>query len=298
MEGEAGERSQSMLVAQMLLCAGFLIFIIYPATIPHVPTALTEPSKHNQRKGNTNRLTSRAATPRSIHERLPTRPDRASPFRWTGSGRVRRRVGGDLDDRGDHRGGRRIRVVDRAQEKANTVRPASAERLVRRTAAERAAGAMKRGGVRRRETPSGKPGSGVSAIEFVFLTPILFFLISPRSSSRSTSSPGTSRLPPRRRAPASLGRGGQSHRALVGRRPGKGGHQEQPVGTQPAGQQLRQRQRRDDHVRKHRLAGVRGADGWTVYVTVTPKVPSLIPGVQMTVTETSTGPVEQFIPDR
>jgi tight adherence protein C len=31
LQGEAGERSQSMLVAQMLLCAGFLIFLIYPA---------------------------------------------------------------------------------------------------------------------------------------------------------------------------------------------------------------------------------------------------------------------------
>ncbi|MBS2961978.1 type II secretion system F family protein [Actinocrinis puniceicyclus] len=33
MEGKAGARSQSMLVAQMLLCAGFLIFILYPATV-------------------------------------------------------------------------------------------------------------------------------------------------------------------------------------------------------------------------------------------------------------------------
>jgi Flp pilus assembly protein TadB len=31
MQGEAGERSQSMLVAQMLLCGAFLIFLIYPA---------------------------------------------------------------------------------------------------------------------------------------------------------------------------------------------------------------------------------------------------------------------------
>jgi len=31
LQGEAGERSQSMLVAQMLLCAAFLIFLIYPA---------------------------------------------------------------------------------------------------------------------------------------------------------------------------------------------------------------------------------------------------------------------------
>jgi Flp pilus assembly protein TadB len=33
MEGKAGARSQSMLVAQLLLCAGFLIFILYPAMV-------------------------------------------------------------------------------------------------------------------------------------------------------------------------------------------------------------------------------------------------------------------------
>jgi Flp pilus assembly protein TadB len=31
MEGQAGERSQSMLVAQMLMAAGFMVFLIYPA---------------------------------------------------------------------------------------------------------------------------------------------------------------------------------------------------------------------------------------------------------------------------
>jgi Flp pilus assembly protein TadB len=32
-EGAAGEKSQSMLVAQLLLCAGFLVFLIFPAAI-------------------------------------------------------------------------------------------------------------------------------------------------------------------------------------------------------------------------------------------------------------------------
>jgi tight adherence protein C len=32
-EGKAGERSQSMLVAQLLLCAGFLVFLAYPAIV-------------------------------------------------------------------------------------------------------------------------------------------------------------------------------------------------------------------------------------------------------------------------
>jgi Flp pilus assembly protein TadB len=31
LEGKAGQRSQSMLIAQMLLCVGFLLFILYPA---------------------------------------------------------------------------------------------------------------------------------------------------------------------------------------------------------------------------------------------------------------------------
>jgi hypothetical protein len=30
-EGKAGERSQSMLVAQLLICFGFLLFLAYPA---------------------------------------------------------------------------------------------------------------------------------------------------------------------------------------------------------------------------------------------------------------------------
>ena len=30
-EGEAGERSQSMLVAQLLICSAFLVFLAFPA---------------------------------------------------------------------------------------------------------------------------------------------------------------------------------------------------------------------------------------------------------------------------
>ena len=32
-EGAAGERSQSMLVAQLLICAAFLVYLAYPAVI-------------------------------------------------------------------------------------------------------------------------------------------------------------------------------------------------------------------------------------------------------------------------
>jgi Flp pilus assembly protein TadG len=42
---------------------------------------------------------------------------------------------------------------------------------------------------------------------------------------------------------------------------------------------------------------VQGAD-WTVSVTVTANVPSLFPWASMSVSETSTGPVERFVPDR
>ncbi|MCO5999254.1 type II secretion system F family protein [Actinoallomurus rhizosphaericola] len=37
-EGKAGEQSQSMLVAQLLLCAGFLIFLAYPAVMRVIAT--------------------------------------------------------------------------------------------------------------------------------------------------------------------------------------------------------------------------------------------------------------------
>jgi Flp pilus assembly protein TadB len=33
LEGQAGERSQSMLVAQMVMCAGFMLFLIFPAVV-------------------------------------------------------------------------------------------------------------------------------------------------------------------------------------------------------------------------------------------------------------------------
>jgi Flp pilus assembly protein TadB len=38
-EGEAGEKSQSMLVAQLLICTAFLIFLAFPALIKLLGTA-------------------------------------------------------------------------------------------------------------------------------------------------------------------------------------------------------------------------------------------------------------------
>jgi tight adherence protein C len=40
LEGQAGERSQSMLVAQMLMCAGFMVFLIFPAVIALLGSSL------------------------------------------------------------------------------------------------------------------------------------------------------------------------------------------------------------------------------------------------------------------
>ena len=41
LEGQAGERSQSMLVAQMLMCAGFMLFLIFPAVVALLGTSAT-----------------------------------------------------------------------------------------------------------------------------------------------------------------------------------------------------------------------------------------------------------------
>ena len=40
LEGQAGERSQSMLVAQMVMCAGFMVFLIFPAVIALLGSSL------------------------------------------------------------------------------------------------------------------------------------------------------------------------------------------------------------------------------------------------------------------
>ncbi len=49
-EGQAGERSQSMLVAQLLICAAFLLFLAYPGHRPDPATAdepITELTTHH-----------------------------------------------------------------------------------------------------------------------------------------------------------------------------------------------------------------------------------------------------------
>ena len=143
------------------------------------------------------------------------------------------------------------------------------------------------GGARRRRDADRE--SGVSAIEFVLLTPLLFFLIFAtvqfalyffarhvaiaaaqegdrvaRSEAATTDYPTWSSAAVtesnvwiNRLGPNLL----QGSNVLV------------PPGSAP------------------------GNADWTVSVTVRASVPSLFPWANFTVTETSTGPVEQFIPD-
>jgi Flp pilus assembly protein TadG len=47
-----------------------------------------------------------------------------------------------------------------------------------------------------------------------------------------------------------------------------------------------------------RTTSSQGGGDWTVSVTVTARVPSLFPWAKFSVTETSAGPVERFVPDR
>ncbi|MBV9379197.1 MAG: type II secretion system F family protein [Streptosporangiaceae bacterium] len=51
LEGQAGERSQSMLVAQMLMAAGFMVFLIYPAIQTLIGALYEDLGKSSRRSG-------------------------------------------------------------------------------------------------------------------------------------------------------------------------------------------------------------------------------------------------------
>ncbi len=141
--------------------------------------------------------------------------------------------------------------------------------------------------------------SGVSAIEFVFLTPVLFFLIFAtvqfamfffaRHVAIAAAQEGARVARAERANPAENWRDDATTKSIAWI-------------NQLAPSLL------DDNCNDNAPnvtacintndSGPRGADGWTVSVTVTAKVPSLIPGVNLSVTETSAGPVEQFIEDK
>jgi Flp pilus assembly protein TadG len=145
------------------------------------------------------------------------------------------------------------------------------------------------GGARRRRDADRE--SGVSAIEFVLLTPLLFFLLFAtvqfalyffaRHVAIAAAQEGD-RVARAEAAHPGVNWSGDATQASVlwVNRLGSNlltltSPQQPPVST-----------------------GQPGQDGWTVSVTVSGTVPSLIPGMTLTVTETSTGPVEQFIPDK
>ena len=155
---------------------------------------------------------------------------------------------------------------------------------------------MKHGGVRRRRD-AGRENreSGVSAIEFVFLTPVLFFLIFAtvqfavyffaRHVAIAAAQEGA-RVARAEAANSNAWSADAKTKAVAWINQLAPSLLESNCGNDPTTACV-----------ATGSSGTPGADGWTVSVTVTANVPSLIPGVHMSVTETSTGPVEQFIPD-
>ena len=156
---------------------------------------------------------------------------------------------------------------------------------------------MKHGGVRRRrDAVRANRESGVSAIEFVFLTPVLFFLIFATVQFAMY-------FFARHVAIAAAQEGARVARAEAGNpaEDWSGDAKAKAVAwiNQLAPSLLESNCANDPTTAcvGTNSTGALGADGYTVSVTVTANVPSLIPGVHMSVTETSAGPVEQFIPD-
>lgn len=158
---------------------------------------------------------------------------------------------------------------------------------------------MKHGGVRRRrDAVRENRESGVSAIEFVFLTPVLFFLIFATVQFAMY-------FFARHVAIAAAQEGARVARAEAGN-PAEAGVWSNDAKAKAVAwiNQLAPSLLENNCANDPTTAcvgtdsiGAPGTNGWTVSVTVTANVPSLIPGVQMSVTETSAGPVEQFIPD-
>jgi Flp pilus assembly protein TadG len=143
------------------------------------------------------------------------------------------------------------------------------------------------GGARRRRDADRE--SGVSAIEFVLLTPILFFLIFATVQFALY-------FFARHVAIAAAQEGARVARAEAAN-PAENWSADAKSKSNAWINQLAPSLLGGSRVVTS-MTGTRGTDGWTVSVKVTATVPSLIPGATLRVSETSTGPVEQFIPDR
>src|SRR5258708_6198838 len=147
---------------------------------------------------------------------------------------------------------------------------------------------MTHGGARRRRDADRE--SGVSAIEFVLLTPLLFFLIFATVQFALY-------FFARHVAIAAAQEGARVARTEAGN-PADAGLWSNDAKTKANAwiNQLAPNLLDGSGVQTG-STGVQGTQDWTVSVTVTATVPSLFPWATMTVTETSAGPVEQFIPD-
>jgi Flp pilus assembly protein TadG len=130
--------------------------------------------------------------------------------------------------------------------------------------------------------------SGVSAIEFVLLTPLLFFLLFATVQFALY-------FFARHVAIAAAQEGDRVARAEAGI-PGRDWSGDAKTSASGWITQLAPNLLSGSKATTG-SAGSSGQQGWTVSVTVTATVPSLFPWANLTVSETSTGPVEQFIPD-
>jgi len=130
--------------------------------------------------------------------------------------------------------------------------------------------------------------SGVSAIEFVLLTPLLFFLLFATVQFALY-------FFARHVAIAAAQEGDRVARAEAGN-PGRDWSGDAKTSASGWITQLAPNLLNGSLVTTD-AAGHSGQEGWTVSVQVTATVPSLFPWANLTVSETSTGPVEQFIPD-
>jgi Flp pilus assembly protein TadG len=143
------------------------------------------------------------------------------------------------------------------------------------------------GGARRRRDADRE--SGVSAIEFVLLTPVLFFLLFATVQFALY-------FFARHVAIAAAQEGDRVARAEAGR-PGEDWSGDAKLKANGWVAQLAPNLLTRTGV-KTGSSGSSGQASWTVSVQVTGTVPSLVPGMTLTVSETSVGPVEQFIPDK
>jgi Flp pilus assembly protein TadG len=148
---------------------------------------------------------------------------------------------------------------------------------------------MRHGDVRRRRDATRKDReSGVSAIEFVFLTPVLFFLIFATVQFAMY-------FFARHVAIAAAQEGARVARAEAANNP-RGWQGDATDKASVWINQLSPNLLSGTVVRA--VDNANGTPGWTVGVQVNANVPTLFPGMTLSVSESSIGPVEQFIPDK